>query len=143
MGHSASLDVSYHPGNLYPSTLIRALLSQGWRANDHGGISHTRAGVDNWESSPLERLDEVLEALDEEWDTGEPVAITLVMEGADTGGIFMFLHENTLSVIANYNRRTLERAGNFTDMSWYIERILPALLSLHQEVESVMAREHA
>jgi hypothetical protein len=73
MSHSASLDISFHPGNLYPSTIIRALL---------------------------------------------------------------------FSVLANVARRTLERAQNFTDLSWYVERILPALSSLHQDVESLTASEH-
>jgi hypothetical protein len=145
MGHSASLDIAFHPGNLYPSTLIRALLSHGWSVNDGGVISHSRSGVDNWEDAPLERLEEVLDALDAEWDTGEPVAIVLMKEEAGSGiggGSFLFWNEDKISVLANVARRTLERAQNFTDLSWYVERILPALSSLHQDVESLTTSEH-
>ena len=58
------------------------------------------------------------------------------MEDSGTGGSFLFWNEDKFSVLANVNRRTLERAREYTDMSWYIDRVLPALFSLQQHVDS-------
>jgi len=143
MSHSADLDVTYAPGELSPSIIIRALLAQGWSANDHGLIHYSCPGVEDWNDAALERLEAVLEEMDDTWEKkGEQVAITLLWGDSESGGAFLLGEKEGLSFLPNVNRRTLARAAGFTDTSWYAERILGVLQSLGQVIETVKWREH-
>lgn len=143
MSHSAALDVAYAPGDLYPSIIIRALLAQGWSANDHGMLTYSCPGVEDWNNAALERLDAVLEEMDNTWEKkGEWVAITLLWGDSESGGAFLLGQKEGLSFLPNVNRRTLAQAAGFTDTSWYAERILGVLQSLGQVIESVKWSEH-
>ena len=137
MSHSASLDVVLAPGGVRPSEIVRALLHHGWRADDQGRIFYADMGMDDWKNAGLERLDEVLDQMDDGWNEGKAVGISLVWGDFQSGGQFLFWKPREISFLANINRHTLDQKAEATDTDWYVERLLPALKSVGQAVESM------
>lgn len=109
--------------------VLRALLSGGWRMERSGEIVFLRKGDEDydWYAEPDVSKEKVLSEMSEKAAAGEPLGIVLAWHGTDAA-VDATIRADMIEISPTVNRRLLE--SGVTDVSWYIERLAPALRSL-------------
>jgi hypothetical protein len=132
--------------SLNKSISYRDLLNQfevfGWKYGVADYIMYLPLGDDdhfNWISVPKLEIEQVLFSVDQKWIRGELMGIEIAWKETDIGVTILTDPEfKELSFSADINRKTIEGIKGslgITDFSWYIERIVPVLLSLDLSIE--------
>jgi hypothetical protein len=104
------------------------LLRAGWGLNYWGTILYLPMGPDagggRWQKESLEAWPHVRSLL----ENGGAIGLGLRWQSAEPGGLFEFRQGRTLSILFDADRPTLQGCGHFTDMSWYLARLVEPLL---------------
>ncbi|MFE2021551.1 hypothetical protein ACFW9O_26270 [Streptomyces sp. NPDC059499] len=117
-------------------TTVRAVLDSvaaaGWSAVQRGGhVSYMVNDPDDnyeWYDSAADRIDKVLGVLDATANEPYTVALDIYHPEAKTGGMLMFPSGRTgVFFIPTIDRRRIPAAPEFTDLSWYLNALVPAL----------------
>jgi hypothetical protein len=95
----------------------------------------------NWTRLSITEIDTAFEILRKKEESGEIVEITLTWLESTTGVNVLFLEDNTISFSLTIDRKTLEQ-NDFTDVSWYLSRIIPPLVADKVLIEYIAWSEH-
>jgi hypothetical protein len=127
MSVSAGLYVQLESDSFRAISLIHSLLEAEWSLNDHGAMNILPLGDDdafNWTSYSLSVEQEVWATLERKQSASEKIGVTLLFGDSGTGGEFLIDSSGLVTFSATIERR---QQGIWSDVTWYIERILPAL----------------
>ena len=142
MSHSASIDLHLARPLANVSSALSSLKQAGWKADDGGEISYLPLGDDgdfDWRSAPLDEGSLVDTIVQSKERAGELVGIVLTWEDSGVGGQFLFNPDHrSVNVVLSNNRKLLDGCERFTDLSWYLSRILPAFVGC---IESLTCEE--
>ncbi len=126
--------LSYFEINLSKSIsaldVILSLVDYGWSLDDHGQVSILPIGDDdlyNWTRMPKNPLKIVYQIINEKELLGEIIGIVILWQDSKIGGQLLVSGDDKISFILNINRKTLPNCQNFTDISWYLNKIIPPL----------------
>ncbi|MDB4941466.1 MAG: hypothetical protein JWP97_1000 [Labilithrix sp.] len=121
-----------------PGLVLGLLLGAGWGPSGGAGLEVVRMS-DDGEERVMVRPDALLQGSSQvaAWlANGGSVAVTLVWKDSGIGGELIFTSASRVVFSATINRLTLN--PRTTDVSWYLTRLLPALVTSggHSLVES-------
>lgn len=124
-------------------SVIQLLLSFGWCFNDGGAITYLPIGDnDDFDWQRAEITDNtLLEILREKEKLGELIGVTMTWESSSIGGEFLFYSDGIISLNLSINRKKIKKHG-YTDINWYIEKIIPVLNKGRMRIESFSYSEH-
>jgi hypothetical protein len=117
--------------------ILRALLINGWTMNDHGKIVLLPLGdIDDyaWISLPLDEAAQAWKTLEAKLAAQEPLGLMLTWADTQIGGSLL-MGDSLVTFSASINRRRLHDLSA-TDVSWYLERLLPAFRDAKVSVAS-------
>ena len=145
MSTTATLDlrIALTNSSVATSKIIPALRGAGWSFDDNGLSSYLPIGDDNDFSWKREMVQEnvLMDILRRKELLRESLGVVMTWNDSGIGGEFLFHIDGTVSFSLSINRKKL--GGNrITDVNWYLERILPALLENSISVESFEYQEH-
>lgn len=128
MSMSAWIEVKYEePNSLDYSSVIADLLRGGWTVGFEGQVMYLPAGDRDdfdWKLVPLEEFD-AMAYLAERSRNLERIGLTATFTGTQSGGDFL-ASPGRLSFSITTNP-ILDRVTGLPDLTWYLQRILPAL----------------
>lgn len=112
-------------------SVVSALAETGWSFEEPLGLSYVvnDDGLFDWHEASADRADEVLSLLDAPENHEFDVAICVYHRGVVAGGQLLFPPgRSRCHFIPTIDRRSLPGAPEFTDISWYLNALVPALL---------------
>jgi hypothetical protein len=114
--------------------LLDALTTLGWSAViPVGHVAYMVNDEDDsyeWYDSTPEHIDEALAVLDSTANLPYTVALNVYHSEAKTGGMLMFHAGRTdASFVPSIDRRRVPAAPEFTDLAWYLQALVPALIT--------------
>ncbi|MFE6065392.1 hypothetical protein [Streptomyces sp. NPDC056525] len=124
--------------------VLDALTGVGWSAEvPLGCVTYMINDADDmyeWYDSTPDGIGEVLALLDAPRNLPYTVAFNVYHPEAGTGGTLMFMPGRTdVSFVPSGDRRRIPAAPEFTDLSWYLHALVPALITAG--LEGYEARE--
>ncbi|MFF7648579.1 hypothetical protein ACFZCY_01700 [Streptomyces sp. NPDC007983] len=85
----------------------------------------------DWYSTPSEAFAHVVATLDSPERHRQQVGISIYHPEVETGGLLLFFYGRTnISFSPSINRRSHPVAEELTDLSWYLEQMLPPLFKI-------------
>lgn len=146
MSRSSSIDIRYHSYGITSCEVLKMLLSYGWNLDDYGEITFLPMDDDDrfdWMSLPytMDNQRHVLQLLEAKERAQELLGITLQWENSRIGGTVLFYSDQSFSFMATVNRRKLPMF-EFTDVNWYLHKLLAPLLENNVVVELIQWSEH-
>jgi hypothetical protein len=127
MSISAGLHVRLTGDGFAATSIIRSLLEAGWSMDDHGTINILPFGDDDsydWTGYLLSAEDEVWQVFSRKQSAREKIGVTMLFGDSGVGGELLIDPAGTLTFSATVARR---KGEGWSDVTWYLERILPAL----------------
>jgi hypothetical protein len=126
VGRTVDIDLTFQ-SPVRTSDLFHHLLDSGWVAVKDGHISYMVADFE-WKKAKQQEFESVMGELDNDLAAGEVVGVSVFWRDSAFGGNLL-IHENreSISFVPELNRRPLAGAPEFTDLGWYVERLVPAL----------------
>jgi hypothetical protein len=115
-----------------PAEILSLLFEVGWGYDYHGEIAYLPVGDDelfNWRTKPLDGWSRVQSLIDTKAQNNEPVGLGLAWRDSQVGGTFYLKPQGEMMVVLDADRPRLEGCDDFTDMSWYLSRILRPLIA--------------
>ena len=113
------------------SAVVSALAEAGWSLEEPLGLSYmvNDDGLFDWQATSAERADEVLSLLDAPENHEFDVALCVYHPKAGTGGQLLFPPgRSQCHFLPTIDRRSLPGAPRPTDIGWYLNTLVPALL---------------
>ncbi|MFF0191142.1 hypothetical protein [Streptomyces sp. NPDC005244] len=112
------------------SAVVSALAEAGWSLEEPLGLSYAvNDDMFDWQATSVDRANEVLSLLDAPENHAFDVAICVYHQGAGTGGQLLFLPgRSRCYFLPTIDRRSLPGAPGLTDIAWYLNALIPALL---------------
>ncbi len=144
MSRSASIDIELYGQEIKIVDIIYMLLSFGWSLNDNGKVSYLPPGVDDnfeWIHDDIKESN-LFSLLKKKELVGELIGIVLTWRDTGIGGQFLLRKDMSISFILSVNRKKISDINIFTDVNWYLEKIIPALTSKDVNIESISWEEH-
>jgi hypothetical protein len=112
--------------------ILSLLLQAGWGYDYHGEITYLPVGDNemfNWSTEPLDGWSRVESVIATKVQNNEPVGLGLAWKDSKIGGTFYVKPQGEMMVILDADRPRLEGCDDFTDVSWYLSRILRPLIA--------------
>lgn len=115
------------------STVVASFRSAGWSLGEPVDILYM-VNIDDgyeWERGDISKAEEILELLDSPDHRDLEVGICIYHEAEATGGQLLF-HSGRMECwfSPTIDRRGIADAEIFTDVSWYLQQLIPTLLSI-------------
>ncbi|AGS67148.1 hypothetical protein [Streptomyces collinus] len=132
MSRSADIDLAFARA-VTVDAVVRALAGEGWSLQEPLGISYVVEDDDlfDWQSTSTEQAAEVLALVDSPAHVDHHVGVCIYHSTAETGGQLLFYAGRShCSFIPTIDRRSLPAAPAFTDLAWYLNALVPPLLTL-------------
>ncbi|MEV5607693.1 hypothetical protein [Streptomyces sp. NPDC052225] len=129
---TAAIDFSFSQANTVRG-LLKALAEGGWSEQEPMGVSYVvnSDGLFDWQWATRDRGDEVVALLDSSQADAYDVGLCVYHALAETGGQLLLSPGRTeCSFAPTINRRSIDDAFHFTDMSWYLGALVPRLIPL-------------
>jgi len=125
-----------------PIRILEILHKAGWNFDDHGLKVylpiHDNGNFDwTFESISVEELFLILK---EKSSLKELIGVVLTWEDSSVGGEFLLDYEGKITISLSINR-CLTKNG-ITDVSWYLERIIPFISEMKLKITSISFEEH-
>ncbi|MBU6951600.1 hypothetical protein [Hahella sp. HN01] len=145
MATSADIDIkwSMKAGSIYNNIdLIEALLECGWRFDYGDSYFYLPLGDEdfNWERTNISKQ-ELLGVFRKKEQLGEIIGVAMVWGDLGIGGEFLFRNNHTFSVCLTINRKVVERGG-YTNVEWYLDKLIPVLVNAQLDIVSIDFSEH-
>lgn len=144
MSVDAGLNIKF-VSNVSSLDIILNLIDVGWLPKDYDG-SQTYLPLDDqdddytWTSNNIS-INKLLEILKQKQVLNQRIGLVLTWKDTKIGGEFFFLDDDSLMVSISVERQVIYNT-NITDVSWYIEKIIPLLLGRNIVYESFKFFEH-
>lgn len=144
MAHISTLNITfyrigYREHFISVKKIVQALSEFGWALEDGSQIHLLPLGDKgnyNWTILPASEKESALDILSKKEAVGEVPGVDLYW--GETGVSVLFSYEKRIvSFIFSINRRSLEEWQNFTDVNWYLQRIIPALTAKGIGIERI------
>lgn len=88
-------------------------------------------GLYNWQSAPTDQVTQILALVDSPDNIHHHVGVCIYSSAAKTGGQLLFhAGRSHCSFIPTIDRRGLSGASELTDTAWYLNKLVPPLLSI-------------
>jgi hypothetical protein len=130
MSRSADIDFNFtHPVSV--ATVAHALATANWWPTEPLGVSFLVEddGDFDWERGDPATVADIIAKLDEPENLDVHVGISVYHQGEQTGGTLLFFPgREQASFTPSINRRPLPGEPRMTDISWYINELVPPLL---------------
>jgi hypothetical protein len=132
--------------------LLGLLLGQGWTPGYNGKqIMYLPPGDKNrfhWKFAAVSEWPQVLATLEQVQGNGERIGLDLSWQGSERGGLFHFdgkpePHTTELWTAWFDDRPLLADCGWLTDQNWYLQRIVPVLVTAGVYVQEVRGVDRA
>lgn len=143
MSHTAGIEISIS-NKLDSLKLIQLFIDSGWSYDDYGMITYLPFNDNDkfdWRRANLTEFLEVAEVIKKKMINAEIVGMVLTWEDTKIGGEFLFYQENDFIMSLSSNRKTLAACYDYTDVSWYIKRLIPPIIDAGYTIESVAWKE--
>lgn len=126
--------------------VIRRLLSSKWTLNDNGKVSYLPLSDNGdydwkWEILSIEQLMNIIEKKEKQ---NETIGVSLTWENTNIGGALLIWNKGDFSFNLTINRKLINNDTDIstTDVSWYLEKLLPAFSEGGHIVESLSFEQH-
>ena len=143
MSISASIDLAINT-TISPLilTIIRILLAAGWGFKYEQFSSYLPLGDNDDFDWKIEKIEDInlLEILAEKEKSGELIGVAMVWKNTGSGGTFLFHSDGSISISLSINRKKIEE--KFTDVNWYIDKLISPLIEAKIIIESFVFSEH-
>ncbi len=144
MSVSASINIKFY-SEQETIHIIKKLIDFGWTINNNGKTTYLPLGDNddfNWTSSILD-LNQLHNIINKKEENNEIVGLVMTWLDTGVGGSILFWDKTSFSINLYINRMIVHCNDNssFTNYSWYIEKILPALDKDKIIVQSVSFEE--
>lgn len=141
MSHDSGIRLFYS-SNLPVYKIVDCYLDWGWSLDYQGEISLLPLGDNyNWTSLKTTEIEKVFNTFRKKSDAHETIGISLIWKGTDIGVNAHFYSDNSILFSIAINRKVLENT-EFTDVSWYLPKILMPLTKRNIVVEFIEWREN-
>jgi hypothetical protein len=145
MGVDSGLFLKYcppRPGVDHPTLpqMLQALADLGWRVESAIGTVSYWVNEETFEAK-LGEKQAVIDRLVAAYESGSKVTLTMRWRDQRTYCCFWFTPPDEWLVAYVTGKIKLSQCGRYADHSWYINRILPALLRLDMHVHTVEASD--
>jgi hypothetical protein len=142
MSHTVSIDVIYHTVTSYPvPEIIEMYISNGWNLNDFGHISLRALGDKddyNWIELELGQVVELYEIIRHKVEANEDPAVVLMLNEIEVGAVTTFFpKENRINFLLMIGRKKHPDLPEWTDISWYIPKVIKPLLASGIIIEQI------
>lgn len=147
---SSSIDVqlSYHKEiKISKVRLINELVNFGWTFNDNGQVSYLPIGDKDefaWQRDNIS-IESLMRILQKKQELDEIIGIAMTWKNTNIGGAFLFINNGKINISLSINRKLLNDGiinTKSTDVTWYLQRLLPVFNQGDLMVESFSYYEH-
>lgn len=143
MSVSSYLDLQI-PDTSNRSTLsiIKTMTAAGWSITFNGETNYLPTGdADNfdWRSEAIHSA-QFFDIISKKESLGELIGITMIWEGTEIGGDFLFHEDGLISISLSINRK--RTPNKITDINWYIDKTVNLLRREGINVEHFTFSEH-
>jgi hypothetical protein len=132
MTYLSSLDIEYSAEDISIKDVLQFYLTAGWNLDDHGKITFLPVGDKGdfkWSKLELSEVESLYSAMDEKETCEEIIGVVLMWKKSMVGVTGLFYRDRKISFVLNVNRKQLRGCDEYTDVNWYIQRIIPPLIS--------------
>ncbi|KOU40636.1 hypothetical protein ADK55_31435 [Streptomyces sp. WM4235] len=132
MSRTADIDLVFARA-VTVDAVVRALAGEGWSLQEPFGISYVVNNDDmfDWQSASTDQAAEVLTLVGSPDNIDCIVGVCIYHSTAGTGGQLLFhAGRSHCSFTPTIDRRELSGAPALTDMAWYLNVLVPPLLSM-------------
>jgi|WetSurMetagenome_2_1015567.scaffolds.fasta_scaffold744180_2 hypothetical protein len=142
MSHTISINVIYHTAINYPvPEIIEMYISNGWNMNDFGHISLRALGDKDdydWIELQLGQVDELYKVISKKVEANEDPAVVLMLNEIEVGAVTTFFpKENRINFLLMIGRKKHPELPEWTDISWYIPKLIKPLLASGIVIEQI------
>ena len=148
MAVTATIDIKLNSklGNFSRINIIHAFINYGWSLNDNGRISYLPINDNdeyNWQNDKLNEQ-EIFRILSAKEKNNEIIGIVMTWENLNIGGNLLVFESGNISFIISINRKLIDSRENcvFTDVNWYLDKLIPALEKEKFQIESLCFNEY-
>lgn len=133
VSHAAGIEVTYESPDVPVLMLLESLERAGWSFQTESEVHYLldENEMFDWRWEASSRWDDVKVWLEQHHHRNRYVGVSMVYGRSGSGGELLFYpHAPVVSVSLTIGRRQLRVAPPFTDMSWYLGRLLPPLAKI-------------
>ncbi len=128
MTTSSTINVGLSTPNFSLPAVLSALVTAGWKTRVEGKITYLVNANDEFSwSRSINDLDTIIALLSHEYSSGNIVGITLHWKDTQTQVDVLFHPNQNISFVLVGVRIKLKESDTFTNVSWYLERLLTPL----------------
>ncbi|WP_285492320.1 hypothetical protein [Actinomadura sp. NBRC 104425] len=118
---------------IHVDNVLGSLFKAGWTAVWDVQTRYMVADFE-WKASRPDDLSSVKGEMEENLSAGDVVGIAIFWQDSGYGGNFLIYDDRkTASFLPELNRRPLAGAAEFTDLGWYVARLVPPLREIGLE----------
>jgi hypothetical protein len=140
MGNQASISVAYHPEEIGFCQIVLILIKSGWNLNDSGKITYSILNTDTLDELyqvNLSQQEQVLKTIEEYERQGKTVGLVIMWGDSGIGCTLMHLEKGVVSFALNVNRKCSPSTHRWTDVTWYIDLLVPILTTRGVKISSM------
>lgn len=127
MSRSVDIDLTFGPP-VRLDALLSGLASAGWSPAHEGKINFMTDF--DWQYAGAAEHEQVLATMTAALDAGDVAGISLWTPQGPGANLLAFPGGEKVSLSLDLDRRLYEGSATFTDLGWYLARIVPPLESL-------------
>ncbi|MFD4173716.1 hypothetical protein [Streptomyces anulatus] len=132
MSRTADIDLVFARA-ITVDAVVRALAGEGWSLREPLGVSYlvNNDGLFDWQTASADQAAEVLTVVDSPDNMDHLVGVCIYHSAAGTGGqLLLPAGRSHCSFIPTIDRRGLSAAPAMTDLAWYLNALVPPLLTI-------------
>jgi hypothetical protein len=132
MGNQGTITVFYHPEEMGFYEIVMILLESGWNLNDFGEITYQILNTDTPDELyriDLSKQEQVLKTIKELEQEGKTIGLVMMWRDTEIGCTLLRLKKGEVSFALNVNRKRSSTMHRWTDVTWYIDLLVPILTS--------------
>jgi hypothetical protein len=149
MSISVSIDITLKKSEIEmvsPIKVIETFLRNGWKIRSNEKVTYLPIGDDDnfdWQTECIsdEMLDKILRKKEE---AGEIIGLAIMWKDTNVGGTLLIWNDCGISFNPSINRKVLKEgtSSNFTDVSWYLEKLIPVFNARNFTIEKLSFEQH-
>jgi hypothetical protein len=145
MGTSSSILIKVDSREKNFTSLIKHFISFGWTFNDNNQITYLPEGdIDDfdWQIMSLEESEKLYSILNAKEMAGELLGVVLTWKDSQIGGNFLLdTLAGDVNVGLSINRKGLAGREEYTDFSWYLEKLIEPIENNNFIIEAVACKD--
>jgi hypothetical protein len=145
MSITSILEITYKPEKVPFSKILALLLDYGWTLDDHGAITFlppSATDVSEWQRIALDQKAVVLEAMEKKEQQGEISGVVVTWKDSKSGSTILFEERGRFVLHLDVNRPRSSSVHKFTNVNWYLDRLLSPLISHGISIAAIVWHEY-